>query len=144
MKGTVAVIINKMVKVPPRGLKAKKVVIYRLRKKPKMVGKSQKRLFLIVPQPRRYDLRHLNMLPRPRGGLFREPTTQSSHPSTQGKQSNLCLERNMAPSSDHCLKVLLCWCTHLNSQYRVSRIFPPDRNYQIPWNVCTLAQKIFE
>ena len=28
--------------------------------------------------------------------------------------------------------------------YRVGRIFPPDRNYQIPWNLCTLAQLIFE
>ena len=28
--------------------------------------------------------------------------------------------------------------------YRVGGIFPPERNYQIPWNVCTLAQKVFE
>ena len=27
--------------------------------------------------------------------------------------------------------------------YRVGHIFPPDRNYQIPETVCTLAQKIF-
>ena len=37
--------------------------------------------------------------------------------------------------SKFCSRILL---------YRVGRIFPPVRNNQIPWNLCTLAHKIFE